>query len=140
MKGIIEGPEGSPYAAGIFLLDICLPQSYPFEPPRVKFVTKIWHPNVSSESGAICIDILKTAWSPALSIKTVLLSIQYMLQVPEPDDPQVYLGLGLPRVMSAYDYCRTMSSLLSIRTISKNTKIQRRIGLKFMRWQSQTQV
>ncbi|XP_011073120.1 ubiquitin-conjugating enzyme E2 27 isoform X1 [Sesamum indicum] len=61
---------------------------YPFEPPKMKFATKVWHPNISSQSGAICLDILKDQWSPALTLKTALLSIQALLSAPEPDDPQ----------------------------------------------------
>lgn len=54
----------------------------------MKFDTKIWHPNVSSQTGAICLDILKDEWSPALSIRTSLLSIQALMTLPEPDNPQ----------------------------------------------------
>ena len=54
----------------------------------MKFVTKVWHPNISSASGAICLDILKDAWSPALTLKTALLSLQALLASPEPGDPQ----------------------------------------------------
>ena len=61
---------------------------YPFEPPQMRFLTKIWHPNISSQTGAICLDILKDAWSPALTIKTALLSIQALLSAAEPTDPQ----------------------------------------------------
>lgn len=46
------------------------------------------HPNISSQSGAICLDILKDQWSPALTLKTALLSVQALLSTPEPDDPQ----------------------------------------------------
>ena len=53
---------------------------------------QVWHPNVSSANGAICLDILKDAWSPALTLKTVLLSIQALLTSPEPSDPQVRGG------------------------------------------------
>merc|ERR1712110_1372579 len=70
------------------MIDIQLPNDYPFVPPKMKFDTKIWHPNISSESGAICLDILKNEWSPALSIRTALLSLQALLCAPEPDDPQ----------------------------------------------------
>ena len=61
---------------------------YPFVPPKMKFVTKVWHPNISSASGAICLDVLKDAWSPALTLKTALLSLQALLASPEPGDPQ----------------------------------------------------
>jgi len=54
----------------------------------MKFITKIWHPNISSQTGAICLDILKDAWSPALTIKTALISLQALLCNPEPADPQ----------------------------------------------------
>ena len=59
-----------------------------FEPPKMKFLTKVWHPNVSSQSGAICLDVLKDQWTPALTIKTALLSVQAPLAAAEPDDPQ----------------------------------------------------
>jgi len=54
----------------------------------MKFDTKIWHPNISSQTGAICLDILKNEWTPALTIRTALLSLQALLCSPEPDDPQ----------------------------------------------------
>merc|ERR1711933_70755 len=49
---------------------------------------KIWHPNISSQTGAICLDVLGKEWSPALTIRTALLSIQALLSAPEPSDPQ----------------------------------------------------
>jgi ubiquitin-conjugating enzyme (huntingtin interacting protein 2) len=88
MRGTINGPVGTPYEGGIFVVDIQLPSAYPFEPPKMQFVTKVWHPNVSSQNGAICLDILKDQWSPALTLKTALLSLQALLSTPEPDDPQ----------------------------------------------------
>lgn len=54
----------------------------------MKFDTKIWHPNISSVTGAICLDILKNEWTPALTIRTALLSLQALMCVPAPDDPQ----------------------------------------------------
>ncbi|KAI5674814.1 hypothetical protein M9H77_15178 [Catharanthus roseus] len=86
--GSIPGPLGTPYEGGVFNIDITLPDGYPFEPPKMRFVTKVWHPNISSQSGAICLDILKDQWSPALTLKTALLSVQALLSAPEPDDPQ----------------------------------------------------
>ena len=55
-------------------------------PPKVRFLTKLYHPNVD-KLGRICLDILKDKWSPALQIRTVLLSIQALLSAPNPDDP-----------------------------------------------------
>merc|ERR1719352_1164511 len=63
-KGTLKGPTGTPYEGGIFKIDIQLPTDYPFVPPKMKYETKIWHPNISSETGAICLDTLKNEWSP----------------------------------------------------------------------------
>ncbi|GAB4860371.1 Ubiquitin-conjugating enzyme E2 27 [Ancistrocladus abbreviatus] len=86
--GTISGPIDTPYEGGTFVIDIVLPDQYPYEPPKMRFVTKVWHPNISSQSGAICLDILKDQWSPALNMKTALLSLQALLSAPEPKDPQ----------------------------------------------------
>lgn len=71
-----------------FEQDIVIPDSYPFQPVKMKFITKVYHPNVSSASGAICLDILKDAWSPVLTLKSTLISLQSLLCSPEPNDPQ----------------------------------------------------
>lgn len=55
-------------------------------PPKVRFLTKIYHPNVD-KVGRICLDIIKDKWSPALLINKVLLSIQILMSIPNPDDP-----------------------------------------------------
>ena len=84
----IMGPKDSPYSGGVFWLKIHFPKDYPFKPPKLMFLTRIYHPNISS-SGAICIDILKDNWSPALTISKVLLCICSLLDDPNPDDPLV---------------------------------------------------
>lgn len=88
LLGVIKGPPDSPYEGGEFEIDIQLPQGYPFHPPKMRFNTKLWHPNVSSQTGAICLDILKDQWTPGITIKTALLSLQALLTSPVPDDPQ----------------------------------------------------
>eukprot|EP00475_Leptophrys_vorax_P045883 TRINITY_DN9683_c0_g1_i2.p1 TRINITY_DN9683_c0_g1~~TRINITY_DN9683_c0_g1_i2.p1 ORF type:complete len:114 (-),score=11.09 TRINITY_DN9683_c0_g1_i2:453-794(-) len=69
---MILGPSQSPYEGGIFKLELFLPEEYPMAPPKVRFLTKIYHPNID-KLGRICLDILKDKWSPALQIRTVLL-------------------------------------------------------------------
>eukprot|EP00906_Rhabdomonas_costata_P023878 RCo034417 len=83
---VIAGPSQSPYDSGVFKLELFLPEEYPMVAPKVRFLTKIYHPNID-KLGRICLDILKDKWSPALQIRTVLLSIQALLSAPNPDDP-----------------------------------------------------
>ncbi|XP_063129923.1 ubiquitin-conjugating enzyme E2 N-like [Rattus norvegicus] len=83
---VIAGPQDSPFDAGTFKLELSLPEEYPMAAPKVRYMTKIYHPNVD-KLGKICLDILKDKWSPALQIRTVLLSIQTLLRAPNPDDP-----------------------------------------------------
>lgn len=105
LRGSFSGPQDTPYEGGHFDVvrtpdtldprpfhictqDIVIPESYPFQPVKMKFITKVYHPNVSSASGAICLDILKDAWSPVLTLKSTLISLQSLLCSPEPNDPQ----------------------------------------------------
>ncbi len=83
---VIAGPVDSPYEGGVFRLELFLPQEYPMGPPKVRFLTKMYHPNID-RLGRICLDTLKDKWSPALTIRTVLISIQALLSAPNPDDP-----------------------------------------------------
>ncbi|KAN0027158.1 hypothetical protein ACTFIU_009843 [Dictyostelium citrinum] len=85
-KVAISGPLDSPFEGGIFNLELFLTDDYPMSAPKVRFLTKIYHPNID-KLGRICLDILKDKWSPALQIRTVLLSIQALLSAPNPDDP-----------------------------------------------------
>ena len=87
-KGRIKGPIDTCYQGGIFDVDIIIPDDDPFKPPKMKFDTKIWHPNISSVTGAICLDILKNEWTPALTIRTALISLQALMCEPVPNDPQ----------------------------------------------------
>ena len=90
MEGVraIMGAKGGPYEGGLFYLSIHFPATYPFKPPICKFITKIFHPNISG-GGSICLDILKENWSPALTVAKVLLSICSLMEDPNPDDPLV---------------------------------------------------
>eukprot|EP01083_Nonionella_stella_P175595 611932_1 len=87
-QAMIMGPPKSPYEHGIFLVEMKFPNDYPFKPPTVKFLTKIYHSNIN-DKGGICLDILKDNWSPAIKISQLLLSIQSLLTDPNTDSPLV---------------------------------------------------
>jgi ubiquitin-conjugating enzyme E2 D/E len=87
-EAVILGPTETPYESGIFKLNIHIPVNYPFNPPTCIFKTKIYHPNINS-SGHICLDILKSNWSPSLTISKILLSICSLLADPNSNDPLV---------------------------------------------------
>ncbi|XP_017751980.1 PREDICTED: ubiquitin-conjugating enzyme E2 T isoform X2 [Rhinopithecus bieti] len=86
----ILGGANTPYEKGVFKLEVIIPERYPFEPPQIRFLTPIYHPNIDS-AGRICLDVLKLppkgAWRPSLNIATVLASIQLLMSEPNPDDP-----------------------------------------------------
>jgi len=90
LQAQILGDDSSPYKGGVFKLEIRVPDRYPFEPPHVKFLTPIYHPNIDA-GGRICLDVLKMppkgSWKPSSNIRTVLLSIQLLMNEPNPDDP-----------------------------------------------------
>jgi ubiquitin-conjugating enzyme E2 D/E len=84
-RALIEGPKGSPFEGGTFVLNIVIPHDYPFKPPSVSFETPVYHCNVN-DSGRICLDILQEKWNPALSIPKVVEAIRLMLSTPNTDD------------------------------------------------------
>ncbi|KAK4576021.1 hypothetical protein RGQ29_026823 [Quercus rubra] len=82
-EGIVVGPPSSPYAGGVFLLDIHFSDQHPFTAPKVTFQTKVYHPNIDQQ-GRLC---LETLWCPATTISHVLLVIYARFNEPDPDDP-----------------------------------------------------
>jgi ubiquitin-conjugating enzyme E2 T len=89
LEASIIGVSGTPYAQGVFQLEVVVPERYPFEPPKIRFLTPIYHPNIDTE-GRICLDVLKPppsgAWKPSWNLATVLSSIQQLMSEANPDD------------------------------------------------------
>lgn len=69
---LITGPPGTPYAEGLWRLHLKMPEDYPKSPPKATFRTKIWHPNVEENTGAVCVDTLKRDWKSTLTLRDVL--------------------------------------------------------------------
>ena len=82
----IIGPEDTPLEGGVFFLNVDCPKDYPQKPPKVVFITKTYHPNIT-EDGEICIPVLKEEWSPAVKLWQVLLAIRELLVEPGTESP-----------------------------------------------------
>ncbi|GAM19447.1 hypothetical protein SAMD00019534_026220, partial [Acytostelium subglobosum LB1] len=95
-KILMKGPIGTAYEKGYFMVTVVFPTGYPFKPPRVRFETKVYHCNISSD-GLICLDVLKDQWSPALSVHKLMLSISSLLSNPNPHDPLDVVKAGVYR-------------------------------------------
>eukprot|EP00914_Ancora_sagittata_P018621 GHVO01036932.1.p1 GENE.GHVO01036932.1~~GHVO01036932.1.p1 ORF type:complete len:163 (-),score=23.06 GHVO01036932.1:813-1301(-) len=81
LQAAIDGPAGTPYAGGYFRVKLVLGKSFPSEPPKVFFLTKIFHPNVA-KNGEICVNTLKKDWKAEYGIKHILLTVKCLLIVP----------------------------------------------------------
>ena len=83
-RGTFPGPVGTPYEEGIFEVDIQIPAEYWMEPPRLTFLTKVWHPNVSSTNGSTC--LFTTDWSGAMTLPKMLFCAHALLCDVAPDE------------------------------------------------------
>ncbi|GBC41328.2 ubiquitin-conjugating enzyme [Rhizophagus irregularis DAOM 181602=DAOM 197198] len=114
-EGTIMGPSDSPYSGGEFSLDIHFPLDYPFKPPAIEFITRIYHPNIDS-NGHICMDILHEEWSPGFTISKVLLSIYSLLTDPNHDNPSV------PEIAHVYKNNRNLYEFIARNCIRKDAE------------------
>eukprot|EP01084_Bolivina_argentea_P137374 241920_1 len=81
----IDGPIGSPFAGGVFYVFCYLPETYPLTGPKIRFLTRIFHPNIET-TGKVCLDILSSHWTPASSFRHVALSLKLLLKNPNLSD------------------------------------------------------
>ena len=95
----IFGPPQTLYEGGYFKASMKFPNDYPYSPPTMRFLTKVWHPNVY-ENGDLCISILhppvddpqsgelpSERWNPTQSVRTILLSVISLLNEPNTSSP-----------------------------------------------------
>jgi ubiquitin-conjugating enzyme E2 A len=76
----------TPFEDGTFKLLLTFDESYPNKPPTVKFLSRMFHPNVYA-NGELCLDILQNRWSPTYDVAAILTSIQSLLHDPNPNSP-----------------------------------------------------
>jgi peroxin-4 len=83
----LQGPPDTPYMGGSYTVTLRIPSDYPMEPPTATFNTKVFHPNVNFSTGEVCLDILKSTWSPAWTLVSVCRAILTLMAHPEADSP-----------------------------------------------------
>ena len=77
----------TPYAGGIWEIDIVFPTEYPFKAPKVKFKTQIYHPNIKKDTGEICADVIINSWAPTLNVRYVMNTIKALVKEPNTETP-----------------------------------------------------
>ena len=85
---VIDGPESTPFIGGKFIVNLDFTDSYPFKPPKIKFVTKIYHPNVKSDTGEICTAAIDAAWVPTLNAKYIIEAVLTIIKTPNAENAQ----------------------------------------------------
>ncbi|KAF8472071.1 ubiquitin-conjugating enzyme/RWD-like protein [Kalaharituber pfeilii] len=105
---VLAPPKESVYHGGEFHLSLKLPTEYPFKPPALSFITKIYHPNVTNDGkGSMCLGILRPEnWKPSCKIRAVLLMAMDLLITPNVDDP-VEPSIANEYTSSRDDFVRT---------------------------------
>ncbi|MCJ1374421.1 hypothetical protein MMC20_005653 [Loxospora ochrophaea] len=86
-EAVMKGVDGTAYEHGLWKLSIHIPENYPLAPPAIRFLTPVCHPNIHFKTGEICLDLLKTSWSPAYTVSSTLSSIHQLLSYPAPESP-----------------------------------------------------
>lgn len=82
----IFGPSETCWEGGIYSMRLTFCDRYPEKPPKVRFTTKMFHPNVYAD-GNICLDIIAAKWSPSYTVSSILTSIQSLLTDPNVQSP-----------------------------------------------------
>ena len=80
----MAGPADTPYEGGVFELKLTIGNNYPMGPPRLHFVTPVYHPNIDMHTGRINADVLDLYWSPAIRLRTLIVMVQGLLSTPQP--------------------------------------------------------
>ena len=73
-EALINGTAGTPYEGGLYHLSIKFPENYPYDPPQIRFLTKIYHSHLK-EGRDIVLNIMRENWSPHFKLETLLCSI-----------------------------------------------------------------
>ncbi|CAI5758508.1 unnamed protein product [Candida verbasci] len=79
-------PNSGYYKNGKFQFKCEINSNFPIEPPKIKCLNKIYHPNIDLQ-GNICLNILREDWSPVLSLNSIFIGLNFLFLEPNPNDP-----------------------------------------------------
>ncbi|VWU52330.1 ubiquitin-conjugating enzyme, putative [Hepatocystis sp. ex Piliocolobus tephrosceles] len=122
-RAVIFGPSDTPWEGGTFVLELLFGNEYPNKPPKVKFLTKMFHPNIYID-GNICIDILQKQWSPIYDIAAILTSIQSLLSDPNPKSP-ANQEAALLFVENRIEYNRRIKNCVKESVVFSDSKLKK---------------
>jgi ubiquitin-conjugating enzyme E2 D len=108
---ILNGQKDTLYEECKVVFRVKSTERYPYFPPEVKCVTKVYHPNVD-DKGNICLDILKKGWLPTLTFTSIAENLSTFLINPNADDP---LNVKVSNVYKSdrIEYNRTVKQYIS---------------------------
>ena len=86
-KIISIGAKDTPYADGIFIIKLKFPQDYPNQPPRILFLTRIFHMNVHQSTGDVCVNFIRGDWRKDSSVREILTKLYSVFYLINPDSP-----------------------------------------------------
>ncbi|KZT00392.1 uncharacterized protein LAESUDRAFT_732325 [Laetiporus sulphureus 93-53] len=121
--GIVEGPEGTPYAGGYFKIKFAFTEEFPAAPPKCRMLTKIFHPNVSS-SGEICVNTLKKDWKSTYGIGHILVTVKCLLIYPNPESA-LDEEAGKLLLENYDDYCSRAKLITSVHARTRPTQFDK---------------
>lgn len=99
------GPNTPLYKGSYFKISMKFCDQYPFRPPQVKFINKMYHPNIYSD-GNVCFTLFSTRWKPSLNISDILIGLQQLLAQPNPNSPANCTAAGkFKKSKKAYEKC-----------------------------------
>uniref|UniRef100_A0A183CQ93 UBIQUITIN_CONJUGAT_2 domain-containing protein n=1 Tax=Globodera pallida TaxID=36090 RepID=A0A183CQ93_GLOPA len=98
---VIFGPPNTLYEGGTFVAQLDFPRSYPQRPPKMRFLSHIFHPNIYADGGEVCVSILDDAedgrpseaflrWQPVHTVESIVISVQSLLAEPNFRSPANY--------------------------------------------------
>ncbi len=118
VRAVVVGPENSPFEGGEYTIEVFFnADTYPFEAPRVNFLSPVYHPNINGQK--VCVDFLKDQWSPTFTLSAVIKSLEFLLIDPNPANPMDSTAVS-DYLSNPDEYSLKNKALMNIKPLSSN--------------------